>query len=82
MRKGEKTIQVTVNPLYPLDKRVRKGSYQFPEGTVTREAVRALGFSDLEIKEMRVAVDGVLVSMNWQLEDHCTIVLIPTLAGG
>jgi molybdopterin converting factor small subunit len=75
-------IRVEVNPLYPLDKRINKGHYEFPEGCSAKQALELLGFSPKMIREIRVAINGSVIEPEYQLEDGCTIVLIPTLAGG
>lgn len=75
-------MRVEVVPLYPLNKRLEKGDYEFPEGSTVREALSALGFSPREIREMRVAVGGMVVDLDRELEEGVSIVLIPTLAGG
>ncbi len=71
-----------IKPLPPLDKRVKEGVYEIPDGITIRQILVMLGVSEREAREMRALVNGSLADMDCGPEDGCTIVVIPTLAGG
>lgn len=75
-------MQVGIEPLYPLNRKVERGRREFPEGTTVRDILEALGFSPREIGEMRVAIEGSLVDMETVPGEGSVLVLMATLAGG
>ncbi len=75
-------MKVEIKPLPPLDKVVREGAYEIPDGLSIRQILETLGIPDREIREMRVLLNGSIADMECKPEDGCTVVIIPTLAGG
>ncbi|MGQ9476845.1 MAG: MoaD/ThiS family protein [Actinomycetota bacterium] len=71
-----------LKPLPPLDKRVKAGIYEVADNVTIRQMLEMLGIPAREIREMRALLNGKHADMEARLEDGCTIVIIPTLAGG
>lgn len=78
----EERLKVEIKPLPPLDKMVSGGFYKIPDNMTIRQILEILGIPAREIREMRALLNGKHADMEACLEDGCTIVIIPTLAGG
>lgn len=75
-------MKVELKPLPPLDKRVKEGIYEVPDNMTIRQILEMLGIPAREVREMRALLNGKHAGMEASPEDGCTIVIIPTLAGG